>query len=108
MDVGTPGVPLCARLSASEGISGARIIRGAESPSGARSANRVGDNDSPGPVADTPPCGSSGPLGAPQHPEVAQGQPPAQRAASRHTAPPPIPGQTELALRPYQPTLWSL
>lgn len=57
---------------------------------------------------DAPPRGYSSPQGAPKRPDAVQGQPPAQRAAGRHAAPPSISGQTELPLRPYQPTLWSL
>ena len=88
MDADAPGGPLCARLSASEAGSGARVARGAEGASGARSANRISDTAPSVLATDTPPRGSSGPQGALQWPNAAQDQPPAQRAAESHTGPP--------------------
>ncbi len=100
----TPCGPLYVRLSASEGIPGPRVVWGDERPSGARSGGWV-DGE---PTVDAPPRGSTAPLSAPQRPEVARDPQAPQRAADERTAPPHIPGQTELPLHPYQPTLWSL
>lgn len=91
MPADRPGVPLYARLDASEADSGARVVRGDESPSGARSADRVGIT----PATDTPPGSSSSPQGAPQPPNAAQGQPPAQHGAQSRTGRP-----QQLALPP--------
>lgn len=92
MAVDTPRGPLYARLTASGGSSGARVVRDDERPSGARSAIRVGG----APAADGPPRGPSGPLGAPQRPDGTQGPRHPQRAADGRTAPPPAPEQLTL------------
>lgn len=92
MDADAPRGPLYACLSASGGDSGARVVRGGERPSGARSAIRVGGV----PAADTPPRGSSGPVSAPQRPDGAQDPRHPQRAADGRVADPPAPVQLTL------------